>query len=92
MDMQREKNQQMLHLSMRKHLDVSGVTEVIRFDDICVILQTVCGELTIDGKDLKMSVMDKEKGIVTLDGQVDAMYYLDENKKEKRGFFGRVFA
>ena len=81
-----------IRLFSREKLDVSGVVDVIRFDDLCVVLQTRCGELTIDGKNIKISVLDTEKGVVSLDGTIDAIYYSDDNKKEKRGFFGKLFA
>ena len=76
---------------MRKHLEVNGVTEVIRFDELTVVLQTVCGEMTVDGKNLKISVLDTDKGIVSLDGQVDSIYYSEETKEVKRRLFGRFF-
>ena len=81
-----------IKLFSREKLDVSGVMDVVRFDDLCVVLQTRCGELTIDGKNIKISVLDTEKGIVSLDGIIDDMYYSDDNKKEKRGFFGKLFS
>lgn len=94
MDIKKENiiSTQDIRLYMREKLDVSGVVDVIRFDDLCVVLQTRCGELTIDGKNIKISVLDTEKGVVSLDGTIDAMYYSDDNKKEKRGFFGKLFA
>ena len=94
MDIKKENiiSTQDIRLYMREKLDVSGVVDVIRFDDLCVVLQTRCGELTIDGKNIKISVLDTEKGVVSLDGTIDAMYYSDDNKKEKRGFFGTLFA
>lgn len=76
---------------MRKHLDVNGVIDVIRFDDVSVVLQTVCGELTVEGNGLKMSVLDKDKGIVSLDGQVDSIYYSEETNETKKRLFGRIF-
>ena len=91
MELQKEKCQQVLGLTMRKHLDVNGVIDVIRFDDVAVVLQTVCGELTVEGSGLKMSVLDKEKGIVSLDGQVDSIYYSEETNETKKRLFGRIF-
>ena len=91
MELQKEKCQQVLGLTMRKHLDVNGVIDVIRFDDTSVVLQTVCGELTIEGAGLKMSVLDKDKGIVSLDGQVDSIYYSEETNETKKRLFGRIF-
>ena len=91
MEQQKEKCQQVLGLTMRKHLDVNGVIDVIRFDDVSVVLQTVCGELTIEGSGLKISVLDKDKGIVSLDGQVDSIYYSEETNETKKRLFGRIF-
>ena len=81
-----------IRLSMREKLEVSGVVDVIRFDDICVVLETRCGELTVDGKNIKISVLDTDKGLVSLEGLIDAMYYSSDNKKEKRDFFGKLFS
>ena len=92
MDIKKENISQDIRLSSREKLDVSGVVDVIRFDDICVVLQTSCGELTIDGKNIKISVLDTDRGIVALEGVIDAMYYSDDNKKEKRSFFGKLFS
>lgn len=91
MESQKEKCQQILQLTMRKQLEVNGIIDVVRFDDISVVLQTVCGELTVEGSSLKMSVLDIDKGIVSLDGQVDSIYYSDETKETKKRLFGRVF-
>ena len=92
MEINKETMSQDIRLSMREKLDVSGVIDVIRFDDICVVLQTRCGELTIDGRNIKISVLDTDKGIVSLEGVIDAMYYSDDSKKEKRGFLGKLFS
>ena len=81
-----------IKLSMREKLDVSGVIDVVRFDDLCVVLLTTCGELTIDGKNLKIYVLDTDKGIVSLEGSVDSLYYSDDSRKEKRGIFSKIFA
>ena len=79
-------------LKRREHLEISGVDEVVRFDDICVALQTVCGGLEINGSDLKISVLDIDRGVVCLDGKIDALYYADNTKKEKSSFWGKLFS
>lgn len=91
MEQQKEKCQQILQLIMRKQLEVNGIIDVVRFDDVSVVLQTVCGELTIEGNGLKMSVLDTDKGIVSLDGQVDSIYYSEETNEPKKRLFGRIF-
>ena len=92
METKKENTNQEIRLVMRENLYISGVVEVVRFDDLSVVLQTVCGELTVDGKDIKISVLDTDKGMVTVDGEIDALYYSDNIKAEKRNFFGRLFA
>ena len=65
--------------------------DVIRFDELAVVLQSVCGELTIEGNGLKMSVLDTDKGIVSLDGPVDSIYYSEDTGDGKKRLFGRIF-
>ena len=38
-----------------------------------------------------MSVLDKDKGVVSLDGQVDSIYYSEETNETKKRLFGRIF-
>ena len=89
MEIQKDKMRQEIRLDSRRHLEISGVSDVDSFDDVSVILNTVCGILNIDGKGIKVSVLDKESGKVVLDGEIDAIYYNDD-KNEKHGFFGRL--
>lgn len=79
-----------INISMRKHMDISGVREVDSFDELGVVLKTVCGELTVEGKDIKVSVLDTERGVVSLDGKIDALFYSEGEDGKKRGFFGKL--
>ncbi len=83
-----------LQLSGREAMELSGVTDVISFDEESVVLSTVCGNLQIEGAGLHIHVLSMEEGIVTLDGRVDAMTYYDapsEDKSARGGFFGKLF-
>lgn len=92
MNNQKAREEQELKLLSRKHLDVDGVREVIKFDEEVVDLLTSCGELSIEGKNLKISVLDTDKGVVSLDGIIDALYYSVEQEEKKRGFLGRLLS
>ena len=76
-------------LKNRKTLGVTGVTEVDSFDDTTVKLETVCGELVIDGSSLKVTVLDTIKGEVSVEGNVQAINYYDKKLGQKRGLFGK---
>ena len=89
------KNEAMPHerlLKGRKNLSVSGVKEVISVDESSVILNTVCGELEIEGDSLHVSALDTARGNVTVDGNISSVVYSDKPQKEgRRGVFGRIF-
>ena len=86
-------NIQMTHevsLKSRKRMSISGVREVISFDESAVNLRTVCGDLAIEGQGLHIGVLDTERGVVSLEGDsVDGMWYLREDSEKKRGFLGK---
>ena len=79
------------NIRMRKEMTINGVSEVISFDEQDIRLVTTGGEMFIEGNDMKIDVLDVDKGVVTLNGKIDAIYYSNDTKKEKSGFLGRLF-
>ena len=75
----------------RSDMRIDGVTEVVSFDDLTVMLKTQCGDMAIEGKDLKIAVLEIDAGIVVLSGTVSGVYYYEAQSKEKRGFAKRLF-
>ena len=74
----------------RNHVEISGVKEVMSFDDISVVLMTVCGELEIGGNDMHVSVLDTEQGIVVLEGQIESLIYSAQKTGEKKSVLASV--
>ena len=64
-----------LTLNERKSLTMTGVTEVLRFDETAVVLRTTLGLLTVQGQDLKLKTLSLEGGQVAVDGQIFALVY-----------------
>ncbi len=91
MNIQSEKQIHEIHIGMRKEMNITGVKEVISFDETSVSLKSSCGEMTIEGSDLKVGVLDTDKGVVTLEGRIDTVYYSADTTEEKRGFFSKLF-
>ncbi len=73
----------------RKTLTMSGIVDVISFDDTEVSLKTLCGELIIEGEELHISVLDTSRGEVEVDGHVQSLNYYDTSVGEKKSRFGR---
>lgn len=79
-----------LVLVARNELMLSGVEEVIGFDEENVHVRSSEGELYVEGNEIKIGTLDTESGNVTLSGRIDAIYYISEHGgKKKRGIFAR---
>ena len=64
-----------LTLNERSHLSMTGVTEVVGFDDETVVLHTDLGTLTVRGEGLKLRTLSPEGGQVAVEGNVSALFY-----------------
>jgi sporulation protein YabP len=64
-----------LVLNERKLLTVTGVTEVVSFDDATVIAHTEQGTLGVQGKDLQLKTLLPEGGQVTVEGTIATLMY-----------------
>ena len=76
-----------LTLDERSRLTMTGVTEVVSFDDTTVVLRTALGDLEVQGQELKLKALSPEGGQVAVDGHISALYY--EEPRQKRSFWGR---
>lgn len=78
----------------RETLEVRGVTDVDRFDEQTVVLDTTFGTVAIEGADLHIHVLDVAQGLVTMDGRMDSVTYYDREPTDtsgKNGFFKKLF-
>lgn len=62
-------------LENRNAASLTGVREVVSFDENQVVMDTDMGLLTIKGKDLHVSRLTVEKGELEVEGQVDSLAY-----------------
>ena len=73
----------------RKKLTLSGVKDVISFDDETLLLETVLGRLTVKGAGLHIVNFDTASGDLSAEGKIYAAVYTSDEKNG--GFFSRVF-
>ena len=64
-----------LTLDGRKSLTMTGVAEVVSFDETTVVLQTSLGTLIVQGRELQLKTLSLEGGQVAVDGCVTALVY-----------------
>ena len=77
-----------LSLSERKHLTMTGVTEVASFDETAVVLHTALGVLTVHGQGLQLKMLSPDGGEVAVEGMVSAFIY---EEPRKGGMLRRLF-
>ena len=83
---------QNLILENRNKLSVSGVRDVLSFDDQVVIMETELGLLTIKGENLKINKLSIDTGDVIVEGEISNLGYSDHFKKNQEGgLFSKIF-
>ena len=73
-----------------ERLSISGVTEVVSFDEEEVVMETARGLLTVTGSDLHVDKLSLDIGELSLQGVIDGIVYADEQHR-RGGFWSRFF-
>lgn len=83
---------QNLVLENREKLSISGVLDVLSFDDQVVIVETELGLLTVKGENLRINKLSIDTSEVIIEGEIYNLAY-SENDLEKKanGFFNKIF-
>lgn len=79
-------------LENRTKLSISGVLDVLSFDDQIVILETDLGLLTVKGENLRINKLSIDTSEVIVEGDISALSYSDkDNVKNSGSIFGKIF-
>ena len=79
-----------LTLNQRNSLTMTGVTEVVSFDEDSVVLHTELGTLSVHGRQLQLKTLSTEGGQIAVEGTVSALIY-EEPRQSKSGWMSRLF-
>lgn len=74
----------------RKRMDLTSVKSIDRFDQEEFMVRTSQGLLQIRGEELRIVHLDVDKGLLTLEGEVSALHY-DEEDSGSRNFLHKLF-
>lgn len=77
-----------LTLKGRQTLTMTGVTEVVSFDDTAVVLHTEMGTLLVQGRELQLRTLLLEGGQVAVEGCVVSLTY--EEPRQSGGWLRRM--
>lgn len=83
---------QNLILENRGKLNISGVLDVLSFDDQIVIVETELGLLNVKGENLRINKLSIDTSEVILEGDIASLAY-SEKDYDKKGtsLFGKIF-
>lgn len=73
---------QNLILENREKLSVSGVNDVLSFDDQIVMVDTELGLLTVKGENIRINKLSLDTAEVIIEGEISNLSY-SQNKQEK---------
>ena len=97
MDMKRDNLQtnnviQNIVLENREKLSISGLLDVLSFDDQIIIVETELGLLTIKGEDLRINKLSIDTSETIVNGNIMQIAY-SENTVDKKGegIFSKIF-
>ena len=71
----------------RESMSISGVMEVMSFDESGVMLETVMGIMGVEGEELRITRLDTDRKEVDLEGRFNGIAYAE--KRVKRRLFSK---
>ena len=78
-------------LENRKKLTLTGIKDVLSFDDEIIVLESELGLLNIKGRDLKVNKISVETGDVIIEGTIRMFEYSDKDIAPKQSLVSRIF-
>lgn len=83
---------QNLVLENREKLSISGVLDVLSFDDQVVIVETELGLLNVKGENLRINKLSIDTSEVVVEGEICNLSYSEKSlDKNKSSLLGKIF-
>ena len=83
---------QNLILENRGKLSISGVNDVLSFDDQVVMIETELGLLTVKGEELRINKLSIDTSEVIVEGNISHLSYSEKNQEKSKGsLIGKIF-
>ena len=83
---------QNLILENRGKLSISGVNDVLSFDDQVVMVETELGLLTVKGENIRINKLSIDTSEVIIEGDISSLAYSDkELEKTKGNLISKIF-
>jgi len=82
----------MVSMENRERITMTGIVDVLSFDEEAVVVQIEDGLLLLHGEGLHVGRLNLDEGEVLVDGLVSSLEYVEEGigGKGKHGFLSRL--
>ncbi|MCL2500007.1 MAG: sporulation protein YabP [Defluviitaleaceae bacterium] len=88
----RSASRHMLQVDKREHVQVTGLIDVISFDEESVIGETEMGVIIIKGGNLHVNKINLDSGELSVSGEIDGVTYENPGGPAKaKSLLGRMF-
>lgn len=80
-------------LENRGKLTVSGVNDVLSFDDQVVMIDTELGLLTVKGENIRINKLSLDTSEVIIEGEISYLAYSQNSQNQSSGssLFSKIF-
>ena len=73
----------------RKKLMLTGIKDVLSFDEETIVMESSMGRVTVKGAGLRVAGFDNKSGELSAEGKIFAIVYTSEERNG--GFLSRIF-
>ncbi len=80
-------------INNREEMKMTGILDVLSFDEELVICQSDIGVLVLNGINLHVNKLDLDNGVLELTGYVTGLQYEESHSssKNKQSLFSKIF-
>ncbi len=80
-----------VEITNRESATITGVTDVEAFNEEEIMMLTELGTLVLAGEGMHIVRLDLDEGILSAEGHILAMEYVQENRLQKKGVLAGLF-
>jgi len=79
-------------IESREQISISGVENVVSFDEDKIVVETIGETLTLEGENLHINSLSVEEGEMSVEGYIYSVIYNDsKNNSSGGGILARLF-
>jgi len=82
---------QNIFLENRNKLNVTGVLDVLNFDEQIITVETELGVLVVKGSDLKLNKYNLDDTELSIEGEIASLAYEDKSNHKNESLLAKIF-